>query len=235
MKLSTASIIIAACFSTVACSSAPTPTVPSGISRQPINTPEKIEEYKTTVEVQKHNDSTALERQVAALTKKVSELQTIIIYNQIEQANKYKYKVNGSVQTLAAGKETIEVKGQSVVFRKSEDYGKADFIPSAEFKEKLLQAASQARFIEIRGRTDSNFDNPADRRIAEQRATRTKRFLISNGIPANKIKISYMSFGGFIADNKTAEGRSLNRRVEVEAMDLNTSAFETKPYNGAAK
>ena len=127
----------------------------------------------------------------------------------------------------------MEVRAQSVVFRLSHGIAKTEYKPSADFEAELLKAAHKAKHIEIRGRTDAEFDNPIDRDIAMQRALRARKFLVSNGIEPSKIRWYYMTYGGHVADNKTPEGKNRNRRVEIETMDMDTTAY-LQPANQPA-
>lgn len=148
-----------------------------------------------------------------------------------------------STQAQASGYDckvllySIEVRDQAVVFRVTHPFGKTDFKPSAVLEEQLLKAARSSKHIEIRGRTDAEFDNAVDRDIAMQRALRARRYLISNGIDASKIRWSCLAAGGYVTANKTAEGRAKNRRVEIETMDVDASAFNSQVQTkvGSAK
>ena len=75
---------------------------------------------------------------------------------------------------------SIDVRDQALVFGVVHPFEKNDFKPSARLEEQLLKAARSSKHIEIRGRTDAEFDNAVDRDIAMQRALRARRYLISN-------------------------------------------------------
>jgi hypothetical protein len=59
----------------------------------------------------------------------------------------------------------------------------------------------------------------------------------ANGIDASKIRWSYLAAGGYVTDDKSAEGRTKNRRVEIKTMDLDASAFNSQVQTkvGSAK
>ncbi len=232
-------LAIACAFVEVGCSSVPTPVVPDGGNRQPANTQAKIDDYKarTAEEIANYNERTALSRQVESLNKQIAELKAYMVLLQMDKENKHP-KTQAVSHTAAPVKrnaaparalgndgETIEVRDQSIVFRVTQPTGKTDFDVSPDLQAQLLKAAREAKHVEIRGRTDAQNDNAIDRQIALQRALHARRFLVSNGIAHNKIRWSFMPAGGFIADNKTTEGRAKNRRVEIETMDMDTTAF----------
>ncbi|MCC6723826.1 MAG: OmpA family protein, partial [Saprospiraceae bacterium] len=68
--------------------------------------------------------------------------------------------------------------------------------------------------IEIRGHTDNNGDEEANLILSKHRAKIVFDYLIQNGISSNRL--AHEGFGETkpIAENKTEEGRSRNRRVE---------------------
>ena len=69
----------------VAC--APTPLVPSGASRIPVNSGEGISHYRERVKVEQRDrvERTALARQVDALTTQIQELQAYVTLLQLQQ------------------------------------------------------------------------------------------------------------------------------------------------------
>jgi outer membrane protein OmpA-like peptidoglycan-associated protein len=210
------------------CSSAPKPVVPNGWDKEPINTTEKIDSYNARIaeEKAKERESTVLSRQVDALNKQVGELKAFLLMQQMEaEAKKPKVRplptLNAPPIAIGSdGTESIDVRENSMLFRVSHRFNYSEFNPSYGLEGQLLQAARKGGQIEIRGRTDSNKDDGANRKIAYERAAKAKRFLIANGIPAKRIHVTYLSSGGFIADNNTNEGKAKNRRVEIEVMNI---------------
>ncbi len=80
----------------------------------------------------------------------------------------------------------------------------------------LIELAKAAVHINLRGRTDSVTADEPNRRIALERATRTRAMFVKHGVPAEKIRVYSMAAGGFIADNNTSAGQAENRRVDIE-------------------
>ena len=52
--------------------------------------------------------------------------------------------------------------------------------------------------------------------LSKKRAESVKRFLISKGVTEAQLVIKFFGETAPIADNKTAEGRQKNRRVEMK-------------------
>lgn len=227
-----------------ACASPPKPPMPDGGSRTQVNSESAIQNYRarTAEELANYNERTALARQVETLSRQLGELKAYVI---VMQANREMEGVPKTKSVAPAGNssarsataqsreigdgESIEVRDQAVIFRVAHAFGKTEFKPSKALQEELLQAARDGRHIEIRGRTDAEKENPVDKDIALQRALNARYFLVKNGIHPSKIRISYLAAGGYVADNSTAEGRARNRRVEIEAMDMNTTAYKAQP------
>ena len=77
--LSLATVLCVAC--------APTPLVPSGASRVPVNSDEGISHYRERVKIERRDrvERTGLARQVDALTKQIQELQAYVTLLQLQQ------------------------------------------------------------------------------------------------------------------------------------------------------
>jgi len=88
-------------------------------------------------------------------------------------------------------------------------------VPSPSASE-LIDNARQAELIVARGRTDGEVESAAESRIARERALAVRAYLVQAGIDPARIRTSYQPIGDHAANNRTAEGRALNRRVEIE-------------------
>jgi outer membrane protein OmpA-like peptidoglycan-associated protein len=70
--------------------------------------------------------------------------------------------------------------------------------------------------IELSGHTDSEGDDEFNRQLSERRAQAIARYLINNGVDGLRIEVAGYGESRPVGDNATAEGRSLNRRVEIK-------------------
>lgn len=198
------------------CSSVPVPETPGGSDRIPVNTPDKISAYKQrqrTLIYEEKSIETRVEQEQEAL--RTSQRRTDFP----------KQLPAPSIERVSVSSPQIEVREQSIVFRVPQEFGKTHFNPSDEIKNELLRASYDSLHIEIRGRTDASRRNAVDDRIAFQRAINARRFLIDNGVSADKIKITFMGYGGYVVSNTTLEGKAKNRRVEIETMDMDTTSY----------
>jgi OOP family OmpA-OmpF porin len=105
------------------------------------------------------------------------------------------------------------------------DTGKADL--KAEGQAKLDELAAKLRdvsfdSITVTGHTDNVGTEPANQRLSLRRANAVKQYLATHGIAAERIKTSGRGMTKPVADNKTAQGRAKNRRVEVEIRGTRT-------------
>ncbi len=65
------------------------------------------------------------------------------------------------------------------------------------------------------GHTDNTGSAELNQKLSEQRAGAVRDFLVTQGLAADRISSTGYSFNNPIADNATAAGRKLNRRVEI--------------------
>lgn len=68
------------------------------------------------------------------------------------------------------------------------------------------------------GHTDSVGSNAYNQKLSVRRAEAVKAYLVSKGIERNRIYTEGKGKTQPIADNRTAEGRAKNRRVEIEVV-----------------
>jgi OOP family OmpA-OmpF porin len=93
----------------------------------------------------------------------------------------------------------------------------------AEDKQRLDAAVAQMKTlpedatIQVTGYTDSVGTEEYNRDLSMRRAQAAQEYLVSNGVDQRRIVLSGMGESNPIASNDTAEGRAMNRRVEVVA------------------
>jgi OmpA-OmpF porin, OOP family len=101
------------------------------------------------------------------------------------------------------------------------DYDKAVLKPEA--KEKLDEMAGKLNGVNLEviiavGHTDSMGTDQYNDKLSLRRAEAVKAYLLSKGIEANRVYTEGKGEKQPVADNKTAEGRAQNRRVEIEVV-----------------
>lgn len=96
--------------------------------------------------------------------------------------------------------------------------GQAVLQPAAQNSLSAMLTAAKKdplQHITISGYTDASGDAESNRGLSQLRAEAVKQFLVQHGIPADNITAIGKGSDEPIGDNNTAEGRKLNRRVEV--------------------
>jgi OOP family OmpA-OmpF porin len=73
--------------------------------------------------------------------------------------------------------------------------------------------------IEIQGHTDNIGTEKGNERLSLKRAVSVKNYLAARGVSANRMTTVGYGEANPIADNKTAQGRAMNRRIEFKVID----------------
>ncbi len=101
------------------------------------------------------------------------------------------------------------------------DFDKSIVKPEGKAKlDELVNALSglDTEVIVAVGHTDWIGTDAYNQKLSERRANAVKAYLVSKGVPAEKIFTEGKGKKQPIADNKTRQGRAKNRRVEVEVV-----------------
>jgi OmpA-OmpF porin, OOP family len=90
-------------------------------------------------------------------------------------------------------------------------------------KAKLDDLAAKVRGVNLEvviaiGHTDSVGTDEYNQKLSVRRAESVKAYLVSKGIEANRVYTEGKGEKQPVADNRTAEGRAKNRRVEIEVI-----------------
>ncbi|MEJ7597287.1 MAG: OmpA family protein [Kofleriaceae bacterium] len=123
----------------------------------------------------------------------------------LEEIAKVKEDARGTIITLSGG----------VLFKTNE----SQLLPIAESQlrrvAEALNAYDQGRKIVVAGHTDSTGSASANARLSLNRAESVRGFLVQAGVGSDRISAVGKGSGEPVAENKTAEGRANNRRVEI--------------------
>ena len=105
------------------------------------------------------------------------------------------------------------------------DVNKAELKPQGkekikEYREEAREQLSAATAIKIIGHTDSTGTPEYNKQLSLKRAEAVRDYLIELGADASKMEVAGMGEEQPIADNKTRDGRTQNRRVEVDVIGI---------------
>lgn len=154
----------------------------------------------------------AAERRAAAALASLSELARV------------KEEARGTVMTLDG----------SVLFVT----GKSELLPIAREKldavAKALTELNSGETVLIEGHTDSQGSDSANLALSQARADSVREYLISRGVPQDKVRSIGRGEQQPIASNDTAEGRANNRRVEIVVQNPTQAATNNAPSSTTA-
>lgn len=106
-------------------------------------------------------------------------------------------------------------------------FGSADldarFFPVLDSVSKVVKKYNQT-LIEVAGHTDSVGSFDSNQSLSERRANTVAQYMISKGIVRDRTIVVGAGENMPVADNNTAEGRALNRRVELSLLPIRKDA-----------
>jgi outer membrane protein OmpA-like peptidoglycan-associated protein len=112
----------------------------------------------------------------------------------------------GCPEILDRASKVLFETGKAII--KSESYSLLDELAA------MLKKYPDTRII-LEGHTDSEGDDAANMKLSKDRAKAVAEYLIDKLIEANRVSSDGFGETKPIADNKTAEGRQKNRRVDM--------------------
>lgn len=226
-----------------ACSSVPKPAVADGSSRTPANDPARVQAIQQRVAQDRAllTDNNLLRAQVDALQQKLMEMTTIVREAlTLPPAPAQRPQVApapATSSTVPLSRQSMSLQGlpstaysrnsTGMVIRVFHRFARTEFEPNEATAQMLRAGVRGAEHIDVTGHTDSNVVNPSDRVIANLRAEKARIWLINNGAEPQRISTHWFSAGQFLSENVTPEGRSLNRRVEIDVRNPTLSNTET--------
>lgn len=97
--------------------------------------------------------------------------------------------------------------------------GKAELLPAAQAKlsevARALTQQTPGATIVVEGHTDHRGSEAMNLDLSARRAEAVRNYLTAHGVAQDRIRAEGLGFSRPLGDNKTAEGRANNRRVEI--------------------
>ncbi|HEY4187326.1 MAG TPA: OmpA family protein [Polyangia bacterium] len=118
-----------------------------------------------------------------------------------------------------------EVKGERIELKEMIEFrtGSAEIVHTSDgiLDEvvKIMEEHTELSKIRIEGHTDSEGRRESNRKLSDERAASVRTYLEKHGIDASRLISKGFGQDKPIADNKTAEGRAQNRRVEIHIVE----------------
>ncbi len=118
-------------------------------------------------------------------------------------------------------------KSEKVSFAADAFFDTAKAVLKPEGKTKLDDLVGKLKGVNLEviiavGHTDSQGGEAYNQKLSVKRAEAVKTYLVEKGIEPNRVYTEGKGKTQPVADNKTAEGRSKNRRVEIEVVGTRT-------------
>ena len=210
------------------CSSVPKPAEADGSTRVPANDATRVQalQHRVSADRQLLSENNLLRAQVDVLQTKLNEMTSIVREALTLPPAPRPAPAPVPVQPPTASPQSMaapdlpayaySTNSSGVVIRVFHPFARTEFEPSEQVAQALRASVRTAEQIEVRGHTDSNVVNPIDKLIAIERAEKARTWLINNGAEGSKIRTKYFTAGNFLVENKTPQGRSMNRRVEID-------------------
>lgn len=114
-----------------------------------------------------------------------------------------------------------EARGTVIVLPGSVLFSSGEYELTGEARQKLaliadtLRPQTKSHEIVVEGHTDSKGTPSSNQLLSENRARAVRDYLVVRGIPATAITSVGIGQMRPVADNNTADGRAINRRVEI--------------------
>jgi len=116
--------------------------------------------------------------------------------------------------------------------------GKAELLPAAQDQldqvAKAIKDQGEIKPMVVEGYTDSVGSDTTNLKLSKDRADAVRNYLISKGVPADKITSVGKGKANPVASNDTPDGRANNRRVEIVIGNGNSGGSSSNPSGSSA-
>ena len=189
------------------CSSPPKPPTVDESQRRPVNS-------QMSVELQVCKNDLQNTRLLATESGRLAESTSATLANMAAR-QQLLAAMQAPAVPRALSQGQVQSQPNSVVTVRFE-FGSTRVAIPADIAATLIADAKAAPLVLLRGRTDGTSDAPAESRIARDRAGAVRDYLVAAGVDPARIRATYQPAGDHVAENASASGRGLNRRVEIE-------------------
>ena len=185
------------------CSSPPKPPTVDESQKRPVNS-------QMAVELQVCKNDLQNTRLLATESGRVAEMTAATLANAA-----VRQQMLAAMQAPRVQEPQAQAQANRV-FTVRFDFGSTRVSIPADVTAALVEDAKASPLVMLRGRTDGMNDALGESRIARERAAAVRDYLVAAGVDPARIRATYQPAGDHVADNASAGGRGLNRRVEIE-------------------
>lgn len=133
-----------------------------------------------------------------------------------KQEQEFRNKLSGSgIEVVREGDNLRLIMPANITFATGQAYITSGFYSTLDDIARVLNKYEKT-LLSIEGHTDSQGSALFNQNLSEQRASSVKQYLTNQNIIASRLKTTGYGESHAIADNMTANGRALNRRVEIQ-------------------
>ena len=108
---------------------------------------------------------------------------------------------------------------QAVLFQSGSAVIADQFVPTLELGVAVMALNPQVQMV-VEGHTDSVGSDADNLALSQRRAEAVVDYLVSRGVDIERLEAVGLGETSPVADNETADGRQINRRIEVDLLDL---------------
>lgn len=187
----------------------------------PTSTPDPLEDLPPLSELPERGAVFVAEEQTLYLRGPVTaeegallEARAIEVLGADRVVNEYLYRPDAPPVTEG----TVRVE-QAVLFESGSAVIAESFVPTLELGLLVMVLNPQVTMV-VEGHTDDVGSAEANQALSEARADAVVDYLVANGLDRERLVSVGRGESEPIADNETEEGRRLNRRIEVDLVDL---------------
>lgn len=126
------------------------------------------------------------------------------------------YVIRADAPEATDGNVRVE---QAVLFQTGSAAIAEDFIPVLNLGIAVMSLNPQVTMV-VEGHTDSQGSDQANQQLSIERAQAVVDYLVAAGIDPDRLEPIGLGESQPVAPNDTAEGRQINRRIEVQLIDL---------------
>jgi len=152
----------------------------------------------------------------------VSNLENLATRDDIEEIVQ-KYIPKEVVKEVVVEKVvTVGTDGRWVLVGVNFDFNSTKLKPEAYpvlFHAVQVLLMNQDMNVEIRGYTDNVGSEKANKTLSDKRANVVKNYLVARGVSSSRLRAVGYGESNPITDNKTADGRAMNRRIEFKVLN----------------